>query len=86
MRNHLRTCRYKDENYLFHCFEQYANVVGASALVGGHPGGQVSQVFALIEDESGNIKRVDPTEIRFTDKEFRNYSNSCSGKMKSLDQ
>lgn len=73
MRNHLRTCKFKGKNYLFHCFEQYANVVGASALVGGHPAGQISQVFALIEDESGNIKRVDPTEIKFTDNEFRNY-------------
>ncbi len=73
MRNHLRTCRFKDENYLFHCFEQYANVVGASALVGGPPGGQISQVCAIIEDEKGNIFRVDPTAIVFTDNEFRNY-------------
>ena len=73
MRNHLRTCRYKDENYLFHCFEQYANVVGASALVGGHPGGQVSQVCAIIEDEKGNIFRVDSTAIVFTDNEFNYY-------------
>lgn len=73
MRNHLRTCRYEDENYLFHCFEQHANVVGASALVGGHPGGQVSKVCAIIEDEKGNIFRVDPTAIVFTDNEFRNY-------------
>lgn len=73
MRNHLRTCRFKDENYLFHCFEQYANVVGASALVGGPPGGQVSQVCAIIEDEKGNIFRVDPTAIVFTDNEFNYY-------------
>lgn len=73
MRNHLRTCKFKDKNYLFHCFEQYANVVGASALVGGHPGGQISQVYAIIEDEKGNIFRVDPTAIVFTDNEFRNY-------------
>lgn len=73
MRNHLRTCRYKDENYLFHCFEQRSHIVSPSIAVGGHPGGQISQVFALIEDESGNIKRVDPTEIKFTDNEYRNY-------------
>lgn len=23
-----RTCRYENENYLFHCFEQYSNVIG----------------------------------------------------------
>lgn len=73
MRNHLRTCRFKNNNYLFHCFEQCSHVVPPSIAVGGYPAGQISQVFALIEDESGNIKRVDPTEIKFTDNEFRNY-------------
>lgn len=73
MGNHLRTCRYNDENYLFHCFEQSSDIVSPSIAVGGHPGGQVSGLFALIEDEKGNIFRVDPTAIVFTDNEFRNY-------------
>lgn len=73
MGNHLRTCRYMDENYLFHCFEQFSSVIGASIAIGGHPAGQLSQTFALIEDEKGNIFRVDPTAIVFTDNEFRNY-------------
>lgn len=73
MGNHLRTCRYNDENYLFHCFEYRSSVVPPSIAVGGYPAGQISQVFALIEDESGNIKRVDPTDIKFTDNEFKNY-------------
>lgn len=73
MSNHLRTCRYNDENYLFHCFEQRSYVVPPSPMIGGHPGGQVSMLFALIEDGKGNIFRVDPTAILFTDNEFRNY-------------
>lgn len=73
MGKRLRTCRYMDENYLFHCFEQFSNVVGASAAIGGHPAGQISQVFALVEDEKGNIFRVHPTAIVFTDNEFDNY-------------
>lgn len=73
MRNHLRTCRFKNNNYLFHCFEQCSHVVPPSIAVGGYPAGQISQVFALIEDESGNIKRVDPTDIKFTDNEFNYY-------------
>lgn len=73
MRKHLRTCRYMDENYLFHCFEQFSNVIGASCAIGGHPAGQLSQTFALIEGERGNIERVDPTMITFTDNEFDNY-------------
>ena len=68
-----RTCRYKNEDYLFHCFEQYSNVVGESITIGGHPGGQISQMFALIEDERGRIKRVDPTMITSTDNEFKDY-------------
>lgn len=31
-----RTCRYKNEGYIFHCFEQYSNVVGESIAIGGH--------------------------------------------------
>lgn len=73
MGNIYRTCRYENENYLFHCFKQFSNVVGASVAVGGHPAGQISQVFALIEDKKGNIKRVDPTMITFTDGEFSDY-------------
>ena len=45
MRNHLRTCRYNDEKYLFHCFEQRSSVVPPSIAVGGHPGGQVCRLF-----------------------------------------
>lgn len=73
MRKYLRTCRYKNENYLFHCFEHYSTVIEESIAIGGHPAGQISQVFALIEDEKGSIFRVDPTAIVFTDNEFRNY-------------
>ena len=77
-----RTCRYKNENYLVRCFEQFSNVVGASVAVGGHPEGQVSRVFALIEDEKGHIKRVDPTMITFTDNEFKDYFSEPKKGMK----
>lgn len=73
MINIYRTCRYENENYLFHCLEQFSSVIGPSAAVGGHPGGQISHVFALIEDGKGNIYRVDPTMITFTDDEFSKY-------------
>lgn len=73
MENIYRTCRYEDENYIFHCFEQFSNVVGESILVGGHSAGQISMVFAIIEDRKGNIQRVDPTMITFTDDVFSKY-------------
>lgn len=68
-----RTCRYENENYLFHCFEQWSNVIGESPMIGGHSAGQISQVFALIEDGKGNIHRVDPTTITFTDDKFLDF-------------
>ena len=77
MVNFYRTCRYENENYLFHCFEQHSYVIGESIAIGGHPGGQISGVFALIEDKKGNIFRVDPTEIVFTDNGFEKIFKNC---------
>lgn len=70
MENSWRTCRYGDINYIFHCFEQYSIVVGESIAIGGHSAGQISQVYAIIEDKKGNIRRVDPTMITFTDDKY----------------
>lgn len=68
-----RTCRYENENYIFHCFEQFSNVVGESIAIGGHSAGQISMVFAIIEDREGNIYRVHPTMIKFTDNKYLDY-------------
>lgn len=73
MEGYYRPCRYEDKNYIFHCFEQWSNVVGESLAIGGHSAGQISLVFALIEDEKGNIHRVDPTMITFTDDKYLDY-------------
>lgn len=73
MEDYYRTCRYENENYIFHCFEQYSIVVGESIAIGGHSAGQISRVSAIIEDKKGNIYRVDPTMITFTDDKFLNY-------------
>lgn len=75
-----RTCRYNNESYIFHCFEQWSNVIGESPMIGGHSAGQISQVFALIEDRKGNIYRVDPTAIKFTDDKYLDYN--CEEVMK----
>lgn len=77
MEDYYRTCRYENENYIFHCFEQWSNVIGESIVIGGHSAGQISNVFALIEDKKGNVHRVEPTMITFTDDKyeeiFKNY-------------
>lgn len=63
----LRLCRVDDEFGYFHCFEQWSNVVDASPLRGGHPGGVVAQVFGIVEFKNGEVRRVDPTKIKFRD-------------------
>lgn len=70
---YYRTCEYEDKKYIFHCFEQWSNVIGESLMRGGHSAGQISMVHALIEDEKGNIYRVNPTEITFTDDKYIDY-------------
>lgn len=73
MKDCYRPCRYEEKNYIFHCFEQYSIVVGESIAIGGHSAGQISRVYALIEDRKGNIYRVDPTMITFTDDKISEY-------------
>lgn len=75
MENIYRTCRYENKSYIFHCFEQHSYVILPSSMIGGHPGGQVSAVFALIEDKKGNIYRVDPTRLKFTYDKFKENNN-----------
>jgi hypothetical protein len=73
MEDYYRTCTYEDENYIFHCFEQWSNVIGESLAVGGHSAGQISKLFAIIEDEKGNIYRAEPTMVKFTDNKYIDY-------------
>ena len=64
----MRLCKVGDEIGYFHCFEQWANVVEASPLIGGHPAGQISQIHGIVEFADG-VKRIDPTRIKFIDEE-----------------
>lgn len=61
-----RLCKVKGELGYFHLWEQWSNVVGESALRGGHPGGQVGQVYGIVEFADG-VRRVDPVNIIFCD-------------------
>lgn len=60
-----RTCEVNGEEAIFHCWEQYSDVVNPSALKGGHYGGQISQVFGIVEFKDGTVKRIQPYEIKF---------------------
>lgn len=61
-----RLCEVNGELGHFHTWEQWSNVVNASPLRGGHPGGQVSQVYGIVEFKDG-VRRVDPAKIEFCD-------------------
>lgn len=53
---------------LFHRWIYESMVVGDSLLIGGAPGGQISHAYGLVEYEDGEVQRVDPGYIRFTDR------------------
>lgn len=61
-----RLCEVDGELGYFHLWEQWSNVVNASPLRGGHPGGQVGQVYGIVEFKNG-VRRVDPVKIKFRD-------------------
>lgn len=75
--NHKRKYRVKnsaqDVKALFHCWSYRSELVGESLLRGGHPGGQVSATFGLVEYEDGTIHEVESQNIRFVDGRINEY-------------
>lgn len=69
MKTLLRQCSVRKDKKqvkaLFHCWEQYSEVLCASPLVGGHTGGQLSCMLAIVELESGEVIKVKPEQITF---------------------
>ena len=63
-----RLCEVDGELGYFHCWEHWSNVIDASPLRGGHPGGQIRQVYGIVEFKDG-VRRVDPSKIKFCDEE-----------------
>lgn len=61
-----RLCEVNGEIGAFHTWEHWANVIDASPLRGGHPGGQISQIYGIVEFANG-VRRVEPSNIKFCD-------------------
>ena len=61
-----RLCEVSGELGYFHLWEQWTNVIDASPLRGGHPAGQIGQVYGIVEFKDG-VRRADPTKIKFCD-------------------
>ena len=58
---------------LFHFWNNRSEVVAPSPLKGGHPGGVISDVFAIVEFEDGTIHEARTTDIQFCDSNFNEY-------------
>lgn len=61
-----RLCEVNGELGYFHCWEHWSNVIDASPLRGGHPGGQIGQVYGIVEFPE-EVRRVELYEIHFKD-------------------
>ena len=63
----------EDVKALFHCWSHRSELYEVSPMIGGHPGGQVSGTFAIVEYEDGTVHEVEPTQIRFVDNAMSEY-------------
>lgn len=72
----------KEEKHkaLFHCWNHRSELYDASPMIGGHPGGQVSGTFAIVEYEDGTVHEVEPQNIRFVDNLITEYAFSEENK------
>lgn len=62
----LRLCEVEGELGYFHCWEHCSKPIPPSAMKGGHPGGQLSQVYGIVEFKD-KVQRVHPYDIKFCD-------------------
>lgn len=64
----------KSKNALFHRWADKAEIVPPSVLKGGHGGGIVRGVLAIVEYEDGTVGEVLPENIKFVDSPHRDYT------------
>lgn len=70
----------EERKALFHGWSTIAQLVDASPMIGGHPGGTISDTFAIVEYMDGKVERVRPEQIQFldTEKHIPNRKKKCS--------
>lgn len=62
------------EKALFHNWAYFSDVIPPSLMVGGHNGGNVSRTAAIVEFEDGTVTLIYPTNIKFVEGIFKEYS------------
>lgn len=63
-----------EERAFFHGWATRAYIVEPSLLGGGHPGGQISNCYGIVELESGQVCEVLPCNIRFLNPPHGEYA------------
>lgn len=78
----LRTCSIgkNNEPALFHMWGQFSEIVPPSNMIGGHAGGVVSGVLAIVETEDGRVLEVRPDQVVFTDSLAKSVFESAKGR------
>lgn len=61
---------------LFHGWDGIKQVIDASPMIGGHPGGQIAYTKGIVEYMDGTVDRVYPEYIRFLDTE--DFAGDCN--------
>lgn len=69
----VRPCIVDGKKALFHKWIEQKWVVPPSPFIGGEPGGQISQNYALVEYEDGKCAFVNPLNVKFLDYSFKKY-------------
>ena len=72
----FRPCLVKGEKGLFHCWYNVSEIVAPSLMAGGHSGGVLTGVMALVEYEDGFVRKTYPGDIQFLDNPFADYDFS----------
>ena len=88
-----RLCIVEGRAGYFIGFEQYSDVIEPSLLKGGHPGGQYSRTYGLVEFPTDNresiythVERVSPVCIKFIDREAVDILSSIQEKVGVQDE
>ena len=86
VKRELRPCLVNGKKALFHTWEECADIIQPSPMVGGHNGGVIKYTTGIIEDETGRIYRVSPTSIQFLDRKIEEYCfNALDGSSQEVE-
>ena len=59
--------RYLSEMGIFHGWAEVSQIVPPAVTIGGHGGGVVKDIFAVVELEDGTMRKFPTEEIKFLD-------------------